>query len=388
MSNDDNSVLRADRQAAFWLVAAAALLVLLWMLGDVLLPFVIGAAIAYFLNPLADRLTRAGIGRTPAAALIILLSALILLAAIILIGPLVFDQLRQLAETLPEDLRRLHVVVEAWARGWLGERYEGIAASFERGLADASENWSGSMKWALEQVWSRGLAIVNLLSLLLITPVVAFYLLADWPSVVARIDASLPRDHASTIRRLAGEINGAVSAFVRGQGTICLILAAVYAIGLTLIGVRYGLLIGLTAGLLSFVPFVGAAVGLGISAIVAAAQGWPDLTLLIKVVVLFAAAGALDTAFLSPKIVGPRVGLHPVWLIFSVLAFGALLGFAGVLVAVPVAAAIAVLVRFAVGVYLDSAIYRGQGAPLDESTAPPAAPAPTANEIMPQGTSS
>lgn len=389
MPTDDRTALRVDRQVAFWLVAAAAFLALLWMLGDVVLPFVLGAVIAYFLNPLADRLGQTGMGRTPASALIILLSALLLLAAIILVGPLVFDQLRQLAETLPQDLRRLRTLLQEWAMGSLGARYEGIAASFERGLADAADNWSGSMKWALEQLWSRGLALVNLLSLLLITPVVAFYLLADWPRVVARVDNALPRDHAPTIRRLASEINTAVSAFVRGQGTICLILAAIYAIGLTFIGVRYGLLIGLTAGLLSFVPFVGWALGFVLSAAMAAAQSWPDLSLLIKVIVLFGATSALDTAFLSPKIVGSRVGLHPVWLIFAVLAFGSLLGFAGVLVAVPVAAAIAVLVRFALSLYLDSAIYRGQDVSVEEPASPTIPPVmmqpPTTSPTMSQG---
>jgi predicted PurR-regulated permease PerM len=366
-----------DRQAAFWLVVAAASLALLWMLGDILLPFVVGAAIAYFLNPLADRLSRIGIGRTSAAVLIILLFVLLLLVAIILLGPLVFDQLRQLADTLPADLRRLQVVLDGWAKSWFGAGYEGINKSFERGLAGLAESWTGSMTWALKEVWSRGLALVNLLSLLLITPVVAFYLLADWPSVVDRVDGSLPRDHAPTIRRLAGEINAAVSAFVRGQGTICLILAAIYSIGLTLIGVRFGLVIGLAVGVISFVPFVGWALGLAIAGGIAMAQGWPDLTLPGKVFALFAATSVLDTVLLSPKIVGPRVGLHPVWLIFSVLAFGSLLGLVGVLVAVPVAAAIAVLVRFAVGLYLESPIYRGHETPDEPPAVPPASgPAP------------
>jgi predicted PurR-regulated permease PerM len=372
MRNDFPTTRRVDRQAAFWLIVAAASLALLWMLGDILLPFVVGAAIAYFLSPLADRLSRTGIGRTPAAVLIILLFVVLLLAAIILLGPLVFDQLRQLAETLPADLRRLQVVVDDWAKSWFGAGYEGINKSFERGLTGLAESWTGSMTWALQQVWSRGLALVNLLSLLLITPVVAFYLLADWPRVVDRIDRSLPRDHAPTIRRLAGEINAAVSAFVRGQGTICLILAAIYSIGLSLIGLRYGLVIGLAVGVVSFVPFVGWALGLAIAGGIAVAQGWPELTLLAKVIVLFAATAALDTALLSPRIVGPRVGLHPVWLIFSVLAFGSMLGLVGVLVAVPVAAAIAVLVRFALGLYLESPIYRGHEPPVVPPTIGPA----------------
>lgn len=371
MPNDFPTPSSVDRQAAFWLVVAAASLFLLWMLGDILLPFVVGAAIAYFLNPLADRLSQTGIGRAPAAVLIILLFVLLLLAAIILLGPLVFDQLRQLAETLPADLRRLQVILDGWAQSVFGAGYEEINKSFERGLSGLAESWTGSMTWALKEVWSRGLALVNLLSLLLITPIVAFYLLADWPEVVDRVDRSLPRDHAPTIRRLAGEVNAAVSAFVRGQGTICLILAAIYSIGLSLIGVRYGLVIGLAVGAISFVPFVGWALGLAIAGAIAAAQAWPDFALLAKVAVLFAATSVLDTAVLSPKIVGPRVGLHPVWLIFAVLAFGSLMGLVGVLVAVPVAAAIAVLVRFAIGLYLESPIYRGHELP-----PPPPMPGP------------
>ncbi len=370
MSNENSSAprtaVRAERHhLVFWLVAAAATLTLLWLLGGILLPFVVGAAVAFFLNPLADRLAHTGMGHTAAAALIIIVAALALVAILVLLGPLIIDQLRQLAESFPGDLKRLLALVEGRARGWLGGRYDDIYASFERGLAGLAQSWTATMGWALQQVWDRGLALVNLLSLLLITPVVAFYLLADWPRVVARIDEALPRDHAPTIRALAAEINGAVAAFVRGQGTVCLILAVIYSFGLSLIGLRYGLLIGLTVGLMSFVPFIGWALGLILAGAVAIAQGWPELGLLLKVVALFATTSVLDAAFLSPRIVGPRVGLHPVWLIFSVLAFGALLGLVGVLIAVPVAAAIAVLVRFALRLYLDSDIYRGT---------PPAAP--------------
>ncbi len=375
MPNENSSAprtaVRAERHhIVFWLVAAAATLTLLWLLGGILLPFVVGAAVAFFLNPLADRLAHTGMGHTAAAALIIIAAALVLVAMLLVLGPLIIDQLRQLAESFPADLKRLLALVEGRARGWLGGRYDDIYASFERGLAGLAQSWTATMGWALQQVWDRGLALVNLLSLLLITPVVAFYLLADWPRVVARIDDALPRDHAPTIRALAAEVNGAVAAFVRGQGTVCLILAVIYSFGLSLIGLRYGLLIGLTVGLMSFVPFIGWALGLILAGAVAIAQGWPELGLLLKVVALFATTSVLDAAFLSPRIVGPRVGLHPVWLIFSVLAFGALLGLVGVLIAVPVAAAIAVLVRFALRLYLDSEIYRGTP-PTPGSEGPP-----------------
>ncbi|HWV81988.1 MAG TPA: AI-2E family transporter [Hyphomicrobiaceae bacterium] len=367
MANDDNSAprppLRTNRHLTFWLIAAMLFLGLVWLLNDILLPFVVGAAIAFFLNPLADRLAQTGMGRTAASALIIIVAALTLVLLLILLGPLVADQLRQLAEKLPGDIKRLLVLVEGFGRAWLGGRYDEIQASFERGLAGMAQSWTTSMGWAVQQVWDRGLALVNLLSLVLITPVVAFYLLADWPRVVSRIDDALPRDHAPTIRALAGEINDAIAAFVRGQGTICLILAVIYSVGLSLIGLRYALLIGLAVGLMSFVPVIGGALGLLLAGGVAIAQGWPDLMLLIKVVALFAATSVVDSGLLSPRIVGPRVGLHPVWLIFAVLAFGSLFGLVGVLIAVPVAAAIAVLVRFAVRLYLESEVYRGTPPP-------------------------
>jgi predicted PurR-regulated permease PerM len=375
VATDDNIAprppLRPNRHIKFWLVAAVLFLGLVWLLNDILLPFVVGAAIAFFLNPLADRLAQTGMGRTAASALIIVAAALTLVLFLILLGPHIADQLRQLGEKLPGDMKRLLMLFEGSARAWLGGRYDEIQASFERGIAGMAQSWTTSMGWAVQQVWDRGLALVNLLSLVLITPVVAFYLLADWPRVVARIDEALPRDHATTVRALAAEINDTIAAFVRGQGTICLILAVIYSVGLTLIGLRYSLLIGLAVGLMSFVPIVGGALGLILAGGVAIAQDWPELTLLIKVVALFAAISIVDSSLLSPRIVGPRVGLHPVWLIFSVLAFGSLFGLVGVLIAVPVAAAIAVLVRFALRVYLESEVYRGSTPPPD--TGDPAA---------------
>ncbi len=194
------------------------------------------------------------------------------------------------------------------------------------------------------------------------TPVVVFYLLVDWHPMVAKLDGWLPRDHAPTIRRLASEINDAVSAFIRGQGTICLILGLLYAVALSAAGIRYGVLIGLATGLLAFVPYVGWALGLLAAVVAALAQAWPNLAPLLMVLGIFAAGMALEAVVLSPKIVGEKIGLHPVWLMFALFVFSYLFGFVGMLVAVPVAAAVGVLVRFAIEVYLGSTVYLGKGA--------------------------
>ena len=208
-------------------------------------------------------------------------------------------------------------------------------------------------------LWKQGLAIMNFLSLLLVTPVVVFYMLVDWHPMLEKIDGWLPRDHAATIRRLSAEINEAVSAFIRGQGTICIVLGLFYAVALTFVGIRYGALIGLGTGILAFIPYVGWALGLLAALAMAVIQSAPDMLPVAKVAAIFAAGMALDTAVLSPKIVGEKIGLHPVWLMFALFVFSYLFGFVGVLVAVPVAAAIGVLVRFALEVYLASSVYRG-----------------------------
>ena len=200
---------------------------------------------------------------------------------------------------------------------------------------------------------------MNFVSLLLITPVVVFYLLVDWHPMLERVDGTLPRDHAPTIRRLAGEINDAVAAFIRGQGAICLVLGVYYAVGLSWAGIDYGLLVGLTTGLLAFIPIVGWLLGLIFASGLAIMQFWPDLTPFAKVVGVLVAGMAFDAAVLSPRFVGQKVGLHPVWLIFALFVFSYLFGFVGTLVAVPLAAAVGVLVRFAVQVYLDSSVYKG-----------------------------
>lgn len=348
-----------QRHVLFWLGAALGLLALLSVFRDVLLPFIIGIVAAYFLNPLADRLERLGIGRTATAALIIAAVGVLIIAALVFLVPVLANQVRQLAESLPGDMTKLIAKIEQWASGLLGTRFPAVRASVERALADLGQNGSQTVTLVLKAVWGQGMALASLVSLLLIAPVVAFYMLVDWHPILDRVDSWLPRDQATTIRRLAGEIDQAVSAFIRGQGTICAILGIFYGAALTLANIPYGFLIGIATGILAFVPFVGWALGLLVASAVAVSQSWPEMTDLAKVAVIFGAGMMIDSAILSPKIVGEKIGLHPVWLMFSLFAFSYLFGFVGTLVAVPMAAAFGVLVRFAIEVYLKSDVYRG-----------------------------
>ena len=320
--------MRVERQVLFWLIALLAVVLALLALKDVLLPFLIGIVIAYALNPLADRMSRLGVNRTVASALIVAALVVVIVLMLVFLVPLLANQLQQMGLSLPGELERLRDVIEGWARNRLGDRFPDFKAALDRAVADFSGNWSGVAGTIAKSVWSQGLALVNFLSLLLITPLVVFYLLVDWHPMLERIETWLPRDHKTTLTRLAGEINDAISAFIRGQGLVCLALGCIYAVGLTIVGLKYGLLIGLATGLLSFVPFVGWALGLLTAATLAVLQFWPDTVPLLKVLGVFALGQVIDAAFLSPKIVGSKIGLHPVWLIAALFVFSYLFGFA------------------------------------------------------------
>ena len=281
--------------------------------------------------------------------------AVLVALALILLVPVLADQVRQLVAALPGETERFKIFVERFGRDWLGPSFPSFQTTLDRALADLSQNWAAMAGAVMASVWTRGLALVNFVSLLLITPVVVFYLLVDWHPMLARLDDALPRDYAPTIRRLAVGINDAVAAFIRGQGTICLVLGVFYAIGLSWAGI---------------VPIVGWVLGLIFAAGLAIVQFWPDPAPLLKAVGVLVGGIAIDTAFLSPRFVGQKIGLHPVWMIFALFVFSYLFGLVGTLVAVPLAAAIGVLVRFAVQQYLDSSLYKGSGAAAEGSVVP------------------
>lgn len=371
--------MRIERQVLFWLSALLLSVLLIGLLRPVMLPFIAGIVIAYFLNPAADRLVRWGASRAVAAVLIVAIFAAVIIAAMIFLVPLLLTQAQELAVSLPNELTRLRTLLESWARAQLGSHYADFQAGMERASQALSDNWASLAGAVASQLWSQGRAVFDFMALLLVTPLVVFYVLIDWHPMLAKIDSWLPRDHAASIRRLASEINAAVSAFIRGQGTVCLVLALYYAVGLSAVGLRYGLLVGLGTGILSFVPFVGWALGFITAGTIAIVQFWPEPLAILLVVGIFLGAQVLDAGFLSPNIVGSKIGLHPVWLIFSLFVFSYLFGLVGVLVAVPIAAAVGVLVRFALKVYLDSNVYRGGTAaaetpPSSASALPPSNP--------------
>lgn len=341
-------------QLKYWGIAAAVLFVVLWVLGDVILPFVVGAAIAYFLDPVADRLQKFGLSRALSVAVITILAVMLFVVMALLVVPTLTTQAGSLIETAPELSRKL----QNFATDHFPQLVDEDSALRQSltGIGETIKERGGQM---LETLLGSVSSLINVLLLFVIVPVVAVYLLYDWDRMVARIDDLLPREHAPTIRYLAGEIDKTMSGFIRGMGTVCLILGTYYAVALMLAGLQFGLVVGFAAGLLTFIPYVGALVG-GVLAIgLALFQFWGDWLSIGLVAGIFVLGQVVEGNLLTPKLVGHSIGLHPVWLIFALSVFGALFGFVGMLVAVPVAAAIGVLTRFAAESYKHSQLYRG-----------------------------
>ncbi|ARC38176.1 AI-2E family transporter [Paracoccus yeei] len=366
--------LPAQKQVWYWGGALAVLLLALWALGNQMMPFILGAAVAYLLDPVADRLERLGLSRTLAVVVITLVGVLIMVAVVLMLVPVLVRQTTQLVNTAPQMAEQL--------QQFLMSRFPQVFAegsTVNTALTNVGQRVSESGMQVVSTVLGSVLGVFSLLALVVIVPVVAFYLLLDWDSMVARLDELLPREHADTIRGLARDIDRALSGFVRGQGLVILILGTFYSVGLGLVGLPFGVAIGALAASLSFIPYVGVLIG-GATAIgVALFSFWGEPVWIGAVVAIFAAGQFIEGNFLQPKIVGGSVGVHPVWLMLALTVFGTMFGFVGLLVAVPIAAALGVLVRYAVGRYKESALYTGREVP-----APPAPP--MLIELVPRGT--
>ncbi len=347
------------RQIRFWIFAGAILALFFYLFSEILLPFVAGMVLAYFLDPVADRLQRLGLSRIMATVVILITFLLSLVIGLVILIPLLASQLSDFLNKAPEYLSRLQSLITGFDPEWIERRFGVNAQDLRDGLNSLLASGAGFVTTVFASIWNSGVALFSVVGLFVVTPVVAFYMLLDWDRMVARVDSWVPRDHVHTVRQIAADINVATAGFVRGQGTLCLILGVMYAVGLTLTGLNFGILIGLFAGLISFIPYVGSLVGLVLAVGVAFFQFWPDWLMVVAVAAVFFTGQFIEGNILQPRLVGKSVGLHPVWLMFALFAFGALFGFVGLLIAVPAAAAIAVLVRFAISQYLDSPLYVG-----------------------------
>lgn len=353
------TALSLKQQLIFWSAALVVFLALLWLLSDVLLPFVVALVLGYLLNPVVQGLQNLGLPRVVAALLILGIAIAAIVVGVMALGPLVAGQVADLVRGIPEDVQKLQKLFDEFAQTWFGQAVREQLPKAQESLGGIAASVAGWLTGFLASLWSGGKAFISVISIFVIAPIVAFYLLLDWDRLVATVDSWIPRPQQATVRQILSDIDAAISGFLRGQALCCLILGTFYAIALKLIGLNFGILIGLTAGALGFIPYLGPSSGFLMATGMATAQFWPEWLPIMMSAGVFVIGQIIEGNVLQPYLVGSRTGLHPVWLMFALFAFGYLFGFIGLLVAVPVAAAIGVIVRFLFRQYQASPYYRG-----------------------------
>lgn len=360
-------------QLLVWVGFFAVTILMIWVFRPILLPFVLGLIVAYLLNPLVNWLHHIRIGRPWGAAIILLAVITIIISIIVMVVPPLVEQAIGLISRLPDHVTSLQDLAQQMIpqlAEWLGPER---TAQLEGSIADLTGRSVEFMGTLTAQLATSSLTVINTIALLVITPVVTFYLLIDWEGMLRRIDNLLPRDHAEEIRGVLREIDRSMAGVIRGQGGVVLVLSIYYSTALTVAGLDYGLAIGLLGGVLSFIPYVGFAVGFVLSMAVALVQFWPDQWLFILVVLgVYVVGQFLEANVLYPNLVGQSININAVWLMFALFAFGLLFGFVGLLLAVPLTAIAGVLTRYGVRKYQQSSLYLGQSS---TSTPPPAVPA-------------
>lgn len=346
----------ARERTLVWLVVLVGFILALYVLRPILLPFVAAMAVAYFLDPVCDRLEALGLGRGAATGVVTLVFFIVIAGVLSAGMPILFSELAELAQRIPR-------YVEA-VRTKLQPLFDMLAAELQdqsiRDIGQTITQYAGTaFSWVTRGVSEvlGGLgAVANILSLLIITPIIAFYLLRDWDRMIAKLDHWLPRAQADTVRGLVREIDDILAGFARGQATVCIVLGLFYGFGLMLVGLDFGFLVGLFTGLVSFIPYFGMLIGAALGFAIAFAQ-FDSLTPFLLVAAVYIAGQVMEGNFLTPKLVGGSVKLHEVWIIFALMAGASLFGFVGILLAVPVAATIGVVLRFALRQYLASPLY-------------------------------
>lgn len=353
-----------DSRRWVWLGVVVLLCVFIYLLHPILTPFLVALGLAYLFDPLVDRLEKYGLSRTWGVVAVFALFTLIVMAMLLVLVPMLAKQLLRLYELAPQMLDWLQHTAMPWAQAKLGLndgfwKFDKVKAAISEHMGQTTD----IVGVVLSQATASGLALIGLLANLVLIPVVSFYLLRDWDLMMAKIRSLLPRDNEERIVSLAGECHEVLGAFVRGQLLVMLALGVIYAAGLMLVGLELGLLIGLIAGMAAIVPYMGFVIGIGAALIAGLFQFGGDLYPMVGIVAVFMVGQALEGMVLTPLLVGDRIGLHPVAVIFAILAGGELFGFTGVLLALPVAAVIMVLVRHLKDLYKDSQMYSGADDP-------------------------
>ena len=328
-----------------WAAIAAAIIFCLYIFSPILLPFVFAAVVAYFLDPVVDRVEEYGFSRTTATFTILISFVVVLVAVMLTIGPIFIEQFSKLAMNIPvylSDLQENHgdklkFLIDD-LDGDVKKKVQEFTYKFSMQIIQASSV-------ILQSLVTSGAAVVNFLSLLAISPIIAFYLLRDWDLVIKKIDELLPRGNLVAIRKEFQKIDQIISSYIRGQVTVCIIMAAFYALNLSYVaGLDYGIAIGTLTGILSFIPYLGMAIGMIVGTLVAYFQFGLGDGLLITLIV-FIVGNVIEGNLITPKLVGDRVNVHPAWIIFALMAGGSIMGFTGVLLAIPIAAVLGVLIR-------------------------------------------
>lgn len=340
-----------------WLAFIVFLGVFTYMISGILLPFVVAIITSYFLDPAADRMEKAGFSRTKATIVIAGAFFITVLAIILMIAPLLYNQFTDLVSSVPEYIAMFNEKIMPSLSTFLSQVDQETIDKAQSSLSDSSGYVLKFLTDIIKNIWSSGLTLINLISLAFVTPVVTFYMLRDWDKIIKNVNTLLPPEYAPTIREQVNEIDRTLSGYIRGQTQVCILLGIFYATGLTLAGLEFGLFIGMATGILSFIPFVGMLIGFVCGILVAFFQ-FGDLISVAVIAGIFILGQIIEGNFVTPKLVGDRVGLHPVWIIFGMLAGAALFGFVGVLLAVPVTAILGVVIKFILKKYMKSPLYR------------------------------
>jgi len=347
-----------DRERAlFWIITFVLFCLFIHSVHSVLLPFVVGIMVAYFLNPSVDRLERFGLPRGLVTALIILVFFSVLILIGFFLVPLLYNQALEFFRKLPDYYEKIRSALPMLAEEYLPFLDSRQLPNLAHLSKDSSDYVLKFGTTILGSLWLSGMLVLDLLALLVITPIVAFYLLRDWHQIVLKLNNLLPASYAKDVRSQFKEIDKTLSGFIRGQLNVCIIMAVFYATALSLLRLDFGLIIGIACGLLIFIPFVGVLFGAAVAFILALLQ-FDSLPPFIILGLIFLAGQSLEAYFLTPKLVGKKVGLHPVWVIFGMLCGGALLGVTGIILSVPLTAIIGVLTRFFLARYRESDLYK------------------------------